>query len=176
MAQGSDQPLHERVLPRTSRCADNLLDPHAVNPLLKCFTVDRIAISKEIRWRAFPWEGFDDLLRRPLSSRILGDVEVQNLASRMGKHNQDEEKLESDRQYDEEIDRHKVMDVILQERLDTVLIHRRFRHVDAELSQFADNARRAHSGLAPETLRMSSRISSLISGRPGFPARPMRVQ
>lgn len=26
-----------------------------------------------------------------------------------------------------------------------------------------------HSGLAPETLRMSSRISSLISGLPGFP-------
>jgi hypothetical protein len=26
-AQGSDQPLHEWVLPRTSRCANNLLDP-----------------------------------------------------------------------------------------------------------------------------------------------------
>src|SRR5450631_2329558 len=26
-----------------------------------------------------------------------------------------------------------------------------------------------HSGLAPETLRMSSRTSSLISGRPGLP-------
>jgi hypothetical protein len=44
-AQGSDAPLHDRVLPRTSRCAEDLLAAHAVHPLLKCLTVDRIAIS-----------------------------------------------------------------------------------------------------------------------------------
>jgi hypothetical protein len=55
-AQGSNEPLHELVLPWTSRCAEDLLDAHTVHPLLKCLTVDRIAISKEILWRAFPWE------------------------------------------------------------------------------------------------------------------------
>src|SRR5437016_4082520 len=105
-AQGSDQPLHERVLPRASRCAENLLDPHALDPPLKRAAVDRITISKEILWRGAPWEGFDDLLARPLSRRILGNVEVQNFPSRMCKHNQHEKELESDRRYDKEIDRH----------------------------------------------------------------------
>ncbi len=44
-SQGSDEPLHEWVLPGTSRCANNLLDPHAANPPLKCLAVDRIAIA-----------------------------------------------------------------------------------------------------------------------------------
>ena len=43
-SQGSDEPLHERVLPRTSRCANDLLDPHALDPPFKCAAVDRIAI------------------------------------------------------------------------------------------------------------------------------------
>lgn len=77
-AQGSDQPLHERVLPRTSRCAEDLFDPHAPDPPLKCAAVDRIAIAEEVFRRAVPWEGLDDLLDGPLSRRILGNVEVQN--------------------------------------------------------------------------------------------------
>ena len=116
-SQGSDEPLHERVLPWTSRCAEDLPDPHALDPPLKRAAVDRVTISKEILWRAVPWEGFDDLLGRPLSRRILGDVEVQNFPSRMYEHNQDEQELEPDRRYDEEIDRHQVIDMILEEHL-----------------------------------------------------------
>ncbi len=96
-AQGSDEPLHERVLPRTAWCAEDLFDPHTLDPPLKCAAVDRIAIAEEVFRRAVPWDGFDDLLARPLSRRILSDVEVQNLPSRMCKDNQDEEELESDR-------------------------------------------------------------------------------
>src|ERR1700730_4309926 len=106
VAQGSDQPLHEPVLPWTARCTKALFDPHALAPPLKCAAVDRIAITKEVLRRAVPGEGFDDLLARPLSRRILGNVEVQNFPSRMCKHNQHEEELESDCRYDEEIDRH----------------------------------------------------------------------
>jgi len=36
VAQGSDQPLHERVLPQTSRFTEDLFDPHALDPPLKC--------------------------------------------------------------------------------------------------------------------------------------------
>ena len=108
-AQGSDQPLHERVLPRTSRCAENLFDPQALDPPLKCAAVDRIAIAEEVFRCAVPWEGFDDLLARPMSRRILGNVEVQNFPSRMREHNQHEEELKLDRRYDKEIDRHQVI-------------------------------------------------------------------
>jgi hypothetical protein len=172
-AQGSDEPLHKRVLPRTSWCAKKLLNPYAAKPLSKCFSVHRIAISKEILWRAVPWEGFDDLLGRPLSSRILGNVEVQDFPSRMCKYYQDEEELEPNRRYDEEIDRHKIMDMIPQERLpcrrgrlagsDTVLIHRRFRHLDAELPQLAHNARRA-----PQRIRagdLPDELADLLADR-----------
>src|ERR1700730_11464201 len=105
-AQGSDQPLHERVLPRTSWRAEDLFDPYALDPPLKCAAIDRIAIAEEVFRRAVPWEGFDDLLARPLSRRILGNVEVHDFSSRMCKHNQHEEQLQSDRRYDKEIDRH----------------------------------------------------------------------
>ena len=44
-SQGSYEPLHERVLPRTSRRANDLLDPHAPDSPLKCAAIDRIAIS-----------------------------------------------------------------------------------------------------------------------------------
>src|ERR1700736_5773559 len=75
-AQGSDQPLHERVLPRTSRRAEELFDPHALDPPLKCAAVNCIAIAEQVFRRAVPREGLDDLLARPLSRRILGNVEV----------------------------------------------------------------------------------------------------
>jgi hypothetical protein len=112
-AQSSDESLHEWVLPWTSRCAEDLLDTHAMKPLLKRPTVDRVTISKQIFRRAVPWKSFNDLLGCPLRGRILSDVEVQNLPSRMCKHDQDEKQLESDRRYDEEVDRHQVIDLIL---------------------------------------------------------------
>jgi hypothetical protein len=34
-SKGSDQSLHERVLPGTSCCAEDLLDPLVLDPLLK---------------------------------------------------------------------------------------------------------------------------------------------
>ena len=43
--QGRGRALHERVLPRTSRRANDLLDPHAPDSPLKCAAIDRIAIS-----------------------------------------------------------------------------------------------------------------------------------
>src|ERR1700736_6519271 len=76
VAQVPDQPLQERVLPRTSRCAEALFDPHALDPPLKCAAVNCIAIAEQVFRRAVPREGLDDLLARPLSRRILGNVEV----------------------------------------------------------------------------------------------------
>ena len=133
-SQGSDEPLHERVLPRTSRCAKDLLDPHALDPSLKCAAVDRIAVPKQVSRRAVPWKGFDDLLPGPQRGRMLGDVEMNHLSSGMCEYDQHEQQLEPDRRHNEEIDRHQIREVILQKRLpcrrgwlarsDTVLVHR----------------------------------------------------
>ena len=44
-SQCADEPLDKRILPRTSRCAEDLFDAHCVNPSSKLPTVDRIAIT-----------------------------------------------------------------------------------------------------------------------------------
>ena len=41
--------------------------------------------------RACPWEGFHDLLARPLSGRIFGDIEMNHLSSSVREYGQHEE-------------------------------------------------------------------------------------
>ena len=89
-SQGSDESLHERVLPRTSRCTQDLLDSHTSDPPLKFAAVDCIAIAQEVFRCGVPRKGFDDLLTRPLRSRTLGDIEMNHLSSRMCEHDQHE--------------------------------------------------------------------------------------
>lgn len=87
-AHGSDQPFDERVVPRTSRCAEDLLDAHASHPALNFPAVDRLAIAKEVFRGAVPWKGFDDPLARPLRGWILRDVEMSHLSSSMCEYDQ----------------------------------------------------------------------------------------
>ena len=47
---------------------------------------------------------------------VLGDVEVEHSPAIMGKHDEDEEHMERRRGDGEEVDRHKVLGVIVQER------------------------------------------------------------
>jgi hypothetical protein len=42
----ADEPLHERLLPRTLRCRENLLDPHALHAAPKYLPVNTIAVAE----------------------------------------------------------------------------------------------------------------------------------
>ena len=44
-SQCANEPFDKRILPRTSRRAEDFLDAHRVNPLAKLPTVDRVAIA-----------------------------------------------------------------------------------------------------------------------------------
>ena len=59
---GANQPFHILRLPWVSNCCADLLDPHALDAFLKCRTVDRVAIAKNVFGRLISWERFDDLL------------------------------------------------------------------------------------------------------------------
>lgn len=89
-SDGSDQPLHVRVLPRTPGRAQNLLDAQTIDAPAKCFPIYRVATPKRILRSAIPREGFDNRLACPLRGRILGDVEMNHLAPVMREYDQDE--------------------------------------------------------------------------------------
>ena len=73
------QPLDVRVLPRRPRGDQLLLDAHALNPLHKDRSVDRIAVSQQILGRCVFGERIDDLLRGPRCRWRIGNVEMNDL-------------------------------------------------------------------------------------------------
>ena len=79
----SDQPFNIRRLPRRSEGCSNLLDAHVLDSLSNIIAVDRVAIPNEIFRRLIPRERFDQLLRRPYSCRVLGDVEMNDTTTVM---------------------------------------------------------------------------------------------
>jgi len=60
--------------------------------------------------------GVDDLTSRPLCRRVCGDVEVYDLPAIEPAHNQPEEDSEGGCGHDEEVQRHEVLEVVVQER------------------------------------------------------------
>jgi hypothetical protein len=62
---GTYETLDIRVLPRSSRRDQFLLDAHALDPLLEDRSVDRISVPQEILGRGVVVERVDDLLRGP---------------------------------------------------------------------------------------------------------------
>jgi hypothetical protein len=57
-ANGSDQPLHVRILPWRSRCSNHFLHPHAFRDGCPVTVVDRIAVAQKISAPVVPGEPF----------------------------------------------------------------------------------------------------------------------
>ncbi len=56
-------------------------------------------------------EGLDDLLGRPFSGRVFGDVEMQHAPPVVGEDDEDEEDVEGRRGNREEVDRDQLLGV-----------------------------------------------------------------
>ena len=102
-ADGANQSLDVRVLPGATRRGEDLLHPQSTNSPLKVFTVDVIAVAEKIACRVDIGESLDNLLPGPLCRGIGGDMEVQDPAPIVREDEEDEEHLELDRRYDEEV-------------------------------------------------------------------------
>jgi len=113
---GADKPLREGVLPRAVRRREDFTDAQALHALPERVTVDRVAIAEEVRRRGVIREGVHDLLGRPGSGGMLGDIEVEDAPAVVGKHDEDEQHTQPRGGNREEVDGDEVPDVIGQER------------------------------------------------------------
>ena len=69
-AYGSDEPFHERILPRGPRRSGHLLNAHAGDPSYKFIAVDAIAVADHVAGCCVLWKCLDNLLRRPRAGRV----------------------------------------------------------------------------------------------------------
>jgi len=85
-ADGTDQALNERILPRRARHGDNRFYTEGLDPSLNGFTINAISVPQQIAWRGIKRKRFHNLLGCPLSRRMLGHVEVYDLATVMAEN------------------------------------------------------------------------------------------
>jgi len=76
-ANGPDQTLDVRILPRTPRCCLDLLDSKTGDATVEKWAIDVVAIAQEVARRVGVGECLDDLLRGPLRRGVGGDMEVK---------------------------------------------------------------------------------------------------
>jgi hypothetical protein len=106
---GADKPLREGVLPRAVRRREDFTDAQTLHALPERVTVDRIAIAEEVRRRGVIREGVHDLLGRPGSGGMLGDIEVEDAPAVVGKHDEDEQHTQPRGGNREEVDGDEVL-------------------------------------------------------------------
>ena len=109
-----------------------------------------------------PRGGLHQLPRRPLRCRVRGHVEVQHPPAVVGQHQKSEEHPEGGCWHREEVDRHQVLHVVVQERAPgwrrrlPSPVHvpgdGRLRDVDAELGELIAEARSAPRHVRPRHL------------------------
>src|SRR6266851_1701158 len=77
-ANGSDQPLHIRILPWRSRRDNHFFYAHPVGGYDDVLSEDRIPIADQIQRCFVPWKRLSNLLCGPLFGWVFRDVEVHN--------------------------------------------------------------------------------------------------
>ena len=155
---GADEPLRERVLPRAVRRGQDFTDSHALHALPEHVTVDRVSIAEEVERGGVVREGVHDLLGRPRSAGMLGQVEVDDASAIVSEHDEDEEHPQARGRHREEVDGDQVQDVVGEERspglgrrcapLREQSGDRSLGHLDSQFEEFAMD-----SGGAPEGIR-----------------------
>ncbi len=103
-ADGADDPLGEGILPWRVGRDKNLVKAETVDATVEGVAVDRVTISKEIAWGRVVGEDVDDLLGGPGVGGVVGDVDVNEFATIVAKHDEREEQTEREGRDDEEVD------------------------------------------------------------------------
>src|SRR5437870_3974062 len=147
----SNHPLGVRILPRASWSRPHFPNAHSLNSVLEVLPIDSISITNQITWGLILRKGFDDLLCRPRRRRMLGHIKVKDSAAFVRQNNEHKQHAQSGRRHGEEVDRHEVAYVIVEEG--SPRLRRRgapFRHqpghctfgnLDSQLEQFPMNSR-----------------------------------
>ena len=94
-SDGADESLGVWILPGTLWCGQNLLDAQRLDSQSNFSTIPAVPVADEITGSLSVCECFYNLLRGPSSGRVLGDVEMQYLATIMFQHEKYEQYLSS---------------------------------------------------------------------------------
>ena len=99
----ADESLGVWILPWTLWCCQNLLHAQRLDSQSNLSTVPAVAIADEIMGRVSVCERLYDLLCGPSTSRMLGHIEMQHLATIVVQDNKHEQDLHGDGRHDKEI-------------------------------------------------------------------------
>jgi hypothetical protein len=69
----------------------NFLDLHPLHAVAELLAIDLVTVAQEVGRRGVVRERVHDLLGGPEGGRVLGDVEVDDAAAMVGKHDEDEQ-------------------------------------------------------------------------------------
>src|SRR5215831_13496308 len=157
-ANTSDNPFCITVLPRTSGRYRNLLDTQSIHSCCEIMTIDPVTISYQVARHGVVGKCFDDLLCRPSSGRVFGNIKMQDTATVMGEDDENIQHAELYGRNCEEVDRDHLANMISKKRHPGLRRlsrpfwhqprHRPFRNLKSQLFQFTVDAWRSHVGLA----------------------------
>src|SRR2546428_12552056 len=163
----ADEPLREGILPGAVSRREDFTYAHALHALAERVAVDGGAIAEKKGRGRIVREGAADLLGRPGSSGLLGDVEVEDAPAIVCEHDKGEQDTQGPRRNDEEIDGDQVADVIGQERAPGLRGRcaalreepgdGAFGHVDAEFQELTMDSRGTPEGIGRGHLYDKSR-------------------
>jgi len=114
-ADGADDALGERILPRRMRGDENLANAHMREAALEDLAIDRVAIAEEVLRGGVVGERLDDLLRDPRGRWVVGDVDVKEFSTIVAEHDEGEEQPEGESRDDEEVDGHEFAEMGVKE-------------------------------------------------------------
>jgi hypothetical protein len=111
----ADQPFDVWTLPRRPACGEPFCDCHALGLCPEGVTVDAVTIPEQKPRTFIPRKCLDDLGRSPLSGRVIGDIEMHDAPSVVGKDDKHIQQPEIHSGYHEEIHGYELFDVIFEE-------------------------------------------------------------
>ena len=107
-ANRSDEALNVRILPGRSARRDHLFNAHVGHAIMELAPVDAISITHQEPRRRIIGKRLDNLLGRPLSRWIGGDVEMDNHPAVVSQDDEGEQDSESSSRNGEKVDCHDV--------------------------------------------------------------------
>lgn len=100
----ADQPFNVWILPWRAECGEHFADLHAFRLHPEGGAIDAVAVPEQESRGLVPWKCLEDLGCCPLSSWMLGDVEMHNSSAIMSQNKKHLQELEGHGGNREEVD------------------------------------------------------------------------
>jgi len=116
-SNASIQSFDVSILPRAAMGRHDFFYLHRFDAASKPVPIKAISVPEQESRCSVPWKRFDNLLRGPFGSRMLGYVEVNYLAPGVAQYDEYEQQSKPDGGHDHEVHSHHFGHVVLDKRL-----------------------------------------------------------